>query len=172
MTTATDAVMPSIDAHYHHTWLIWGLFFLGQILHGLLQIDSISRQTKQTRRTILYDAWIRIAYRMGACSVLFGLVWLYPELLTKLLGVIGLQVSGDEATVIALPMNNLLALGYGMGFDSALGYIPILKSQVPPVEMPVQKVLADAAAANVQSGEAIAAAQTKVASSPPPGKDK
>ena len=132
---ATDENHP-IGVHYHHAPLIWVLFFVGLALHTLLQIDTIARNTKQRRREVFYDSWIRIAYRYGFSVVAFGLLWLYPEVVVQIAGIAHIQIGSDEAAAFALPMNNLIALGCGLLFDSILGYIPILKSQLPPIEDP------------------------------------
>jgi hypothetical protein len=133
MLEATTAAH-SISVHYHHAPLIWFLFLLGQILHALLQLDTTATNHGASRRAMLYKNWIRLCYRVAVSSVAFGIIWQHPQLIHGLLGMIGIQIGGDEAAVFALPMNNLLALGYGLCIDSLISYIPWFKNLLPTVE--------------------------------------
>jgi hypothetical protein len=128
----TDENHP-ILVHYHHAPWIWATFIVALLLHSLLNVDDIARKTLRSRAAVFEDAWIRIFYRWGFCIGFFGLLWLYPEILTKLFGIFGIQIGGDESAVFSLPMNIPLALLYGLVSDSILGYIPILKNQLPPI---------------------------------------
>lgn len=122
-----------VEVHYHHVWLIWIIFMLGDAIHVLLQIDTIARNTKTTKRAVLEDAWVRILYRTAVCLAVFGGIWQYPHALTTIASKVGFQVSPDEAEVFALPMNNVLAFGWGLALDVLFGYIPVFKSQLPQV---------------------------------------
>lgn len=122
--------MPTV-VHFHHIWLVWILYYWGQAMHAAMQVDSQARKGRITRRAVLGITWIRILFRITAATALFLLVWDNPELIVKGLALIGHPISADEQSVLLLPMNNALALIYGLFSDSLLGYIPILKSQIP-----------------------------------------
>jgi hypothetical protein len=133
MLAATEIIAREITVHYHHSWIIWIIFLFGQALHALLQIDTIARNNKVTRASIFYQNWVRILYRVSASSVAFGIIWLHPQTISGILGVFGIHIGGDESQVFALPINNTLALGYGLCLDSLFGYVPFLKNLVPDV---------------------------------------
>lgn len=157
ITIAAQAV--PMEIHYHHAWLVWVLFFVGEMLHIALQTDDLARKSKISRAAVLESVGIRVLWRAFACSMIFGLLWYYPGMLSGLLKHVGLPVSDDESAVLAIPMNNFIAGGYGLVLDSLVGYVPFLKSQLPTVDIPVQSALSTAADANVKAGEAIATAQ-------------
>lgn len=117
--------------HFHHLWLIWIIYYWGQLIHAALQVDSQARKAKIARVEVLKVTWIRLLYRLTFSTAIFLLVWDNPQLILKALSFFGHPLSGDEAEVLALPINNALALLYGLLTDSLLGYIPILKSQLP-----------------------------------------
>lgn len=145
--------------HYHHGWLIWILFFVGQVLHVALQVNSLADSSGKTRTTVLKNIFIPVMWRTFACAMIFGLIWQYPDMIAKLASMVGFNVSSDETSVLAIPMNNFIAGVYGLGLDSALGYIPFLKSQLPVIQLPVKEALADAAAKTVEVAKAIEVAQ-------------
>jgi hypothetical protein len=117
--------------HYHHVSLIWSLYLMGVLCHVALQIDDIARKNKWARKAVVEALWIRLVYRTFATAMIFGIIWHYPLLIPGALKAIGHPVSDDEATVLAIPMNNFIAGLYGSGLDSLLGYIPGLKSWLP-----------------------------------------
>jgi hypothetical protein len=129
-----EATAHTVSVHYHHAPLIWFLFLLGQVLHALLQLDTTATNHNASRRAMLYKNWIRLCYRVAVSSVAFGIIWQHPQLIHGLLASIGIQIGGDEAEVFALPMNYLLALGYGLSIDSVISYIPWFKNLLPTVE--------------------------------------
>jgi len=128
-----ELVQQPVEIHYHHDWLVWVIFAFGDGIHMLLQIDTIARNTKTSWRAVFTDAWARLLYRAAVCIFVFGLIWHYPHMLTAIASKVGITVSSDEAEVFALPMNNILAFGWGLGLDVMFGYIPWFKSQLPSV---------------------------------------
>lgn len=120
--------------HYHHGWLIWLLFLLGDALHVGLQVDSLARTSSATRRKVLSVVWAAVAFRTFACAMIFGLIWQHPTLISQIGGLFGHPLSPDESSVFTIPMNNMIAGLYGLFLDSLLGYIPVLKSQLPTVQ--------------------------------------
>jgi hypothetical protein len=128
---ATEPV--GVPVHFHHAILVWAIFYVGQILHAALQIDSIAKKSGKLRRTVFSLTWVPLAFRVGACTVVFGFVFSYPTFIPQIAKILGHPLGPDESSVLALPVNNALALAYGMFLDSVLGYIPFLKSQLPDV---------------------------------------
>jgi Na+/proline symporter len=126
-----------VPVHYHHAWLIWILFGCGMVLHSFLQIDSMARKANLSRRAVFSKVLATLAYRTFAGAMIFGLLWLYPDMISKIAGMLGHALSPDEASVVAIPMNNFIAGIYGLFLDSALGYIPVLKSQLPSLPDPL-----------------------------------
>jgi hypothetical protein len=132
MLEATNASHP-VTVHYHHAPLIWVLFLLGQVLHALLQLDTTATNHGTARRDLFFKNWIRICYRIAISAVAFGIIWQHPQIIHGLLATVGIQIGGDEAAVFALPINNLLALGYGLSMDSLISYVPWFKNLLPEV---------------------------------------
>lgn len=121
------------EIHYHHGWLIWVLFLVGAALHISLQIDSLARQKSMLRVDVFKSLLAPLAFRTFASAMIFGLIWQHPDLISQIGGLFGHPLSADESSVFAIPMNNMIAGLYGLFLDSILGYIPILKSQLPDV---------------------------------------
>lgn len=119
------------DIHYHHAWLIWLLYLVGVSLHIALQVDDIARKNKLERQAVWDAIYIRLLYRTFVTAMIFGILWYYPMLISSGLKMIGHPLGDDEASVLAIPMNNFIAGLYGVGLDSLLGYIPGLKSWLP-----------------------------------------
>ena len=126
----------AITVHYHHAWLIWGLYFVGVALHVGLQVDDIARKNNWKRMDVFNAIGAAVGFRTFGTAMLFGLIWHYPMLISSALKTVGVNVGPDEAQVIAIPMNNFVAGLYGLTLDSLLGYIPGLKSWLPPVNPP------------------------------------
>lgn len=120
-----------IDIHYHHAWLVWLLFFCGEILHVALQADDMARKAEKSRWALLCLIWPKIAFRVFCCAMIFAIIWGNPELIAKIPAIFGHPIGVDESEVLAVPMNNAIAGLYGLFLDSLLGYIPVLKSQLP-----------------------------------------
>jgi hypothetical protein len=131
MKLAAQAV--PIGIHYHHAWLIWLLFLIGDALHVWLLTSDLANKSKQSLRTVLKATAPALAFRTCFTCAAFGLIWGDPELLTQIAKIFHVSMSVDEAAVFALPMNNAIAAIWGLFLDSAFGYIPFLKSQLPPV---------------------------------------
>lgn len=119
--------------HYHHGWLIWLLFLLGDALHVALQVDNLARSSKLTYKQVIQETGIKVLYRAFACAMVFGLLWQDPAIVSQIAKLVGFNISADEAEVFAIPINNAIAGLYGLFLDSLLGYIPFLKSQLPEV---------------------------------------
>lgn len=124
-----------ITVHYHHAWLIWVLFFAGELFHAALQIDNLaSGAGGQPWLAVLRKVATPLISRAFVCAMIFGLIWEDPQLVSQVAKLLGHPLGADEAGVFALPMNNMVAGLYGMFLDSLLGYVPILKSQLPAIE--------------------------------------
>lgn len=119
--------------HYHHAWLIWVLYFLGAALHVTLQVNDIAAKNKWKPMDVIKAIGSAVAYRNFASAMVFGLLWHYPLIISNALKLVKINLGSDEAEVLAIPMNNFIAGLYGLGLDSALGYIPGLKSWLPGV---------------------------------------
>jgi hypothetical protein len=124
------------EIHYHHALLIWGLFAFGILLHAALQVNAIAGHNKISFLTVLRVVAIPLVFRAFACSMIFLMIWQYPQMIAGAAKLIGHPMSPDESAVFAIPMNNAIAGLYGLFLDSLLGYIPLLKSQLPQVEFP------------------------------------
>lgn len=123
----------AITVHYHHAWLIWGLYFTGVAFHVTLQIFDIAAKNKWTRRDVINAIGPAVGYRTFGTAMIFGLIWHYPMAISSALKLVGVNIGADEAQVVAIPMNNFVAGLYGLVLDSLLGYIPGLKSWLPDV---------------------------------------
>jgi hypothetical protein len=128
-----EAQVVPVVVHYHHGWLIWLLFLCGAALHVCLQINNLVTQAKSSWSRVFCVVWVAVAYRMFACAMIFGLIWQHPALISQIGGLFGHPLSGDESSVFAIPMNNMIAGLYGLYLDSVLGYVPWFKSQLPQV---------------------------------------
>lgn len=126
----------AIAIHYHHGWLIWALYLTGAALHVTIQVADIAAKNGWKRRDVIYAIAPAVAYRSFATAMAFGLIWHYPLFISSALKLVGVNVGADEASVLAAPMNNFIAGLYGLGLDSAFGYIPGLKSWLPSVTPP------------------------------------
>lgn len=133
MTIYTMAQSVPVAVHYHHAWLIWVLYFVGAALHVALQVNDIAAKNGWKRGAVVQAIWPAVTYRAFASAMIFGLLWFYPLLISNTLKAFGINIGADEAEVLAIPMNNFIAGLYGLGLDSMLGYIPGLKSWLPPV---------------------------------------
>lgn len=127
---------PVVPIHYHHAWLVWMLYFVGSALHVALQVDDIAKKNSLTRKQVISAIGTAVAFRQFAAAMVFGLIWHYPLIISNALKTFGINIGGDEAEVLAIPMNNMIAGLYGLALDSALGYIPGLKSWLPSVTPP------------------------------------
>lgn len=126
----------AVTVHYHHAWLIWGLYFVGVALHVALQVNDIAQKNKWKRRDVLSAIGAAVAFRTFGTAMIFGLIWHYPMMVSSGLKMFGIDLGPDEAQVVAIPMNNFVAGLYGLMLDSLLGYIPGLKSWLPNVNPP------------------------------------
>lgn len=125
-----------VPIHYHHAWLIWVLYFAGAALHVALQVNDIAQKNKWTKKDVIGAIGTAVAFRAFASAMVFGLLWHYPLIISNALKAVGVNIGGDEAEVLAIPMNNFIAGLYGLMLDSLLGYIPGLKSWLPSVTPP------------------------------------
>lgn len=109
------------------------LFVVGLALHTLAQIDAIARAKNNptnSRVAILKDRWSTILIRSAWCFAIFVL-WLQGELVDVLTAV---NVTVPDALKGILDLHVGAAIGFMAGylFDSGLGYIPALKTSLPP----------------------------------------
>lgn len=133
---APNSVPTVAMQHFHHAPLIWALYFVGAALHIALQIDDIARKNNWKRKDVFNAIGAAVAYRTFLSAMVFGLIWHYPEGIANALKTFGISLPGDEAEVLAFPMNYFVAGLYGLGLDVVLGYIPGLKSWLPSVTAP------------------------------------
>lgn len=114
---------------------IWLLFFVGQVVHVMAQIETVVRtktNPANSRLQILKDGWFAFVIRAFVCTMLFG-VFLSGELPTVLLAFKIESPLWVEA--LSAVMNSaagpFIAGAFGYSIDSLLAYIPGLKSYVP-----------------------------------------
>ncbi len=118
--------------------MIWGMFFAGQLMHLLMQVDAIARAKNTpitSRMKILEDRAIPITVRLFLCTLIFGLTLGggMPDLY---------MLFGAEAPQWVVRLGGLLAntsiVGWsiagmvGFGVDSAIGFLPFVKTYIPP----------------------------------------
>lgn len=123
----------AISSRYVH--LIEIMFGVGYIMHVLYQVNAAATAKNNpinSRLKILQNSSIQIVVRFFINAILFGLVWHYPSVLASGLGDVGVNLSPNMTAILTLPMNPLIAGGYGYCMDSLLAFIPILKNAVPP----------------------------------------
>jgi hypothetical protein len=118
--------------HYLSGWAIC-FFIIGLILHAAAQIDAIARSKNNpqtSRLAILRTRWIAILIRGAWCLALF-ILWLQGQLV-EVLTAINVPLPDTAAKILGLQVSAPIAFMAGYAFDSALGYVPWLKSSVPP----------------------------------------
>lgn len=119
--------------YYHHSWLIWALYFVGAALHVTLQVNDIAAKNKWKREDVVKAIGAAVSFRAFASAMTFGLIWHYPLFISGALKMFGINLSADQAGAVAIPMNYFVAGLYGLMLDSLLGFIPGLKSWLPTV---------------------------------------
>jgi hypothetical protein len=129
-------------AHYHHIYWIWVLFVVGMAMHWLLQVWRISQDTKTPMLAVINKNLVPVAFRSFVDLLIFAGIWQHPDILAQIAGFFGHPVTPDETAVFSIPMNNVLAAAYGVGLDSLIGYLPWLKSQLPPLTIAQATVIA------------------------------
>ena len=132
-------------------------YFVGQMVHAVLQIDSIARSGKSgyTRLQILAIVYPRLIARIFVPTMLFTMVWGNTDLIVKIAGLMGYTVGSSIAFILAIVMGTGLP-GWSfaglMGYmsDSLLSFIPWVKGQLPTIDP--QMYLANAAAVDAKGG--------------------
>lgn len=118
----------------HLKMLFAVLFFLiGSALHTLAQIDAIARSKNNphnSRVEIFADRWQTILIR-AAWSLAFFTLWLEGQL-AAVLAAAKIPIPDTVAGILDLHVTGAVAFMAGYVFDSALAFIPGLKSSVPP----------------------------------------
>lgn len=110
-------------------------FLIGSALHTLAQIDAIARSKQASRIAILKEVWITILTRDGWC-IAFFVLWLQGQLVAMLTA-LKIPLPDMALTVLDLHVGSAIAWMAGYTFDSALSFIPGLKSTVPaPIDVP------------------------------------
>ena len=110
-------------------------FMIGLALHLLAQIDAIARaknNTQNSRLGILKSRWSTFLIRGAWCLAIF-IAWLQGELVHVLVAV-NVPLPDMAKAILDLHVGVLIAFGAGYMFDSLLGFIPALKSSLPPEE--------------------------------------
>jgi hypothetical protein len=134
IVTPIDAVTAdSISSRYYH--LIEIMFAVGYLMHVLYQVNAAATAKNNpinSRLTILRNSSIQIVVRFFMNVLLFGLIWHYPSVIASGLGDVGVNLSPNMTAILTLPMNPLIAGGWGYCIDSLLAFIPLLKNAVPP----------------------------------------
>lgn len=118
--------------------MIWVMFALGQLMHLAMQVDAIARAKNTpvtSRKQIVLDRAIPIAVRFFLCTMAFGILFGGGA------GEVYIAF-GSEAPQWLLNLSGLLAntsiVGYfiagviGFGVDSAIGFLPFVKTYIPP----------------------------------------
>ncbi len=117
----------------HHLKVLAVLFFLiGSALHTLAQVDAIARAKNNpmdSRLAILRLQWVTILVRTGWCTAIF-ILWLQGELV-DVLRAVKISVPDAAAGIMDLHVGSAIAFLAGYSFDSALSFIPGLKSTLP-----------------------------------------
>ncbi len=129
-----DAVSAeAISSRYYH--LIEAMFVVGYVMHVLAQAYAASVAPNNPIKSpvkIIQNSSIQIVVRFFLNAILFGLIWHYPSIVASALSGVGVNLSSNAIAILTLPMNPLIAAGFGYGLDSLLAFIPILKNVVPP----------------------------------------
>jgi hypothetical protein len=110
---------------HHANITLWLLFFLGQVIHAL----KLGKTDKQGFAQHFKAGWVDILIRLSLCGVMFALWLNKPDMLTKLIGGIGISedfVQPGPATSFA----------FGLAADSLLDFlkgknIPVLGQLIP-----------------------------------------
>lgn len=115
-----------------HIQILAVFFFLvGSSLHILAQVDSLARMDKTTTRMLLLAArWETILIRTCWAFAFFAM-WLEGQLIAVLTAA-SIPIPAAASKILDLHVSGAVAFMAGYLFDSALGYIPFLKSSVPP----------------------------------------
>jgi hypothetical protein len=111
--------------------ILWFLF--GQALHVAAQVDAIARAKNNpidSRAAILKARATAFIVRIGLSSAVFVL-WLQGTLIEVIMAT-GLTVPDSIEKVLNLHVTGAIAVLAGFAADSVLGYIPFLKSSIPP----------------------------------------
>jgi hypothetical protein len=112
--------------------VIWLVFILGQAIHLFLQIDAMVRSSTSpatSRLTVLEAKASTFLARFFVCTMIFWL-WFDGQLAAVIQGT-GISVPSWVTALIALHISGGWAGLVGFGIDSALAYIPGLKSTLP-----------------------------------------
>jgi hypothetical protein len=114
------------------TVLLWTLFVFGQSLHILKRAGmAVRSKTNSIRSRVEFVAfcWEALLVRLVLCSGLFAALQTNPHGLTKLLTLIGVQISAE------IPVDPGTALIFGYFADSVLDWlvskIPVLQKELP-----------------------------------------
>lgn len=135
-------------------------FYIGMSIHTLAQVDAIARarnNPQTSRLSIIKGAWISIISR-GSWATAFFVLILQGEL-GHVLTALQIPIPDVLSGILGIHIGGALAWCAGYLSDSALAFIPGLKSSIPPPIDSVQESLATAAVANIAAGDAIADAQ-------------
>jgi hypothetical protein len=117
--------------------LIYAFFFVGYLLHMLLQVRAqvaAKNNGATSMLQVLKDSVFKLLARLGFSLVLFWYIRLHPEMLTKLLNLVGISLSGSLGELFTLPLNAPLSWVFGYEVDSLLAFIPVLKNIVPQLD--------------------------------------
>jgi len=113
-------------------FLVWFVFIVGQALHLFLQIDAMVRSSTSpatSRLTVLKAKASTFAARFFVCTMIFWL-WFDGQLVAVIQGT-GISVPSWVTAVVGLHISAGVAGLVGFAIDSAIAYIPGLKSTLP-----------------------------------------
>ncbi len=120
----------------HHHYVIFASFVMGYFLHVWLQVNSIVRATPDeiTTNFVVSQNAPRLAVRFFISMMAFLVIWGNPSSVPAILKYVGLSLSDDAVALLTLPMNIPIAGGLGVFIDVLLGFVPMLKNALPPIE--------------------------------------
>ena len=109
------------------------VFLIGSALHTMAQVDAIARSKNnpaKSRIGILADRWQTIVIRAAWSLAIFAL-WLQGQLVA-FLSALNITLPDMASRILDLHIGAPVSFMAGYVFDSALAFIPGLKSSVPP----------------------------------------
>lgn len=122
--------------HHHHA--IEVAFVIGYIVHALAQVDAIARAKNNlanSRLNIIKENWIPLVVRLFVSFIAFGMFWHNQAAMVG--RVQGYFHLADDSVILALmnlPVVPVTAGGWGFAVDALLGFVPYVKTIVPPIE--------------------------------------
>lgn len=115
--------------------LIYSMFFLGYVLHMMLQVDAIVRAKNNaavSRWCVLRENVFVLSARLFISTILFWFIKAHPQFLNTLLGYVGITLSPGVGEAVSDSSWGVAGM-FGYMIDSVLAFVPFLKNYVPPL---------------------------------------